>query len=172
MIYLFKGKNIKKNRSLINRINGAEWLYIPINFNEYLVFTITLKLERKLKLMNLNDVQHGGRQIKQLKRLVEKCKKFKSKHSFIEYSNTIIEKKQKKIKSYEYLKMPKNTKKDNKKNHGKNIPKLDKMSKNELIKMGNKICTINIRRPRKNASRKTWKNFIENFYNEKFHDRH
>lgn len=170
-IYLFKGtpKEVQKANALMNRVVGMEYISVlPMDMKIYFAFELSEKLNRKLKVAKLSNKVRSKKMISLVK-LVSKCKSFESDAIYNKYKD--INRKPPKNWGWgsEYRNMPTPEKKDNQKIHDKDkiysqLPDLDKMSKSQLIKLGNKIRGIKVRRPRKTASRRTWKNFIERFY--------
>lgn len=176
IVFFYKGdkESINKLANLIGRIEDAFLHWEPINpqFSPYsyggCAFYLSEKLDRKLKLLKIND-KNGRKKYHKLQQFVSKSKRFSSVKEMEDYLST-LEKvlPKKRYPSYNYVGMPSDPHKDNQKIYLTKETKWDKISdKNKLIKEGSKIYGIKIRRPKKSASKRKWKNFLNRFANEK-----
>lgn len=163
-IYLLKGdtKKIRKAIALITRTHGTFWVQVhPLNDKQYFAFMLDEKLVRRIKLSKLNN-RIRTKKLISLYTLISNCRRFDTIEEFESFKE-----KNKNTKSYwkssNYTQMPKSSKKDNQKIYGKSD--WEGMSKTELIKAANKVHGVKIRKPRKTANKRTWRNFLEKFGN-------
>lgn len=166
--YFYKGDQVSLNKlcGAIGRIDGANFS----NWTTYggIIFTLSEKLDRKFKLMKINDVS-GKKKYQKLLSFLLKSKKFQSMEDVNKYLHTLTPAKTNTkyhYSQYEYNVMPKDPQKDNQKVYTleEKESKWDKIEdKKKLIKAGNRVYGIKARRPRKTASKRKWKNFLKKF---------
>lgn len=164
-IYLLNGesKKIRKAIALISRTYGALLLPVhPLNTKYYFSFRLNEKLVRRMKLSKLNN-NIRSKKITSLHNLINNCKRFDTNEQFESYKEKNKKTYPNKIKNSNFDTMPKSPKKDNQKIYSKSDWK--GMSKTELIKAANKVHGVKIRKPRKTANKRTWRNFLEKFGN-------
>lgn len=165
-IYLYINKDDYAKSKLMNlsyRIKDLKFYYIETNI---IVLELSLALSRKIKLIQLTG--KGGKKYLKLIHYLSKSKQFQSMKEVREYCvNRRLENFDSKWYSDEsYSKMPKEPIKDNQKVYTLPNKKTnwDKISnKNKLIKAASKISGVKIRKPKKTASKKKWKNFLNKF---------
>jgi hypothetical protein len=202
-------KSSDKFRKLIVKLSGINFYYCEALYNsriyyKYAIFEISTKLDRKLKLLSLNNNKSKSKSIQQLIKIMESCKKVSSDTELISYIKKIETPTpfRGSISTYNYSKMPTPPKKDNKKvdvnyregNHTRGPSKyfclechfsfksndymrswnsahinknehcpncgVDNTENDKIVHLGS-----HVRVPRKNASNKIWKIFLERFVN-------
>jgi len=163
-IYLLndESKKIRKAIALISRTHGAVWLQVhPLNDKHYFAFKLDEKLVRRIKLSKLNN-NIRSKKISSLHKLINNCKRFDIVEDFESYKKKNKKPYTYKTKNTNFDTMPKLSKKDNQRiSYDKS--KWGNMSKSELIKVANDIGGVKVRKPKKTANKRTWKNFLEIF---------
>lgn len=116
IIYFLAGEKSNKLRSLSNRMGGIDHFYCekqPFVDILYASFTLSDRLERKLKLITLSNIKKKSKNLIVLSKLISKSKKFKSESQYISYLEKIKPQTKKYYSNNKYSKMPKPQHKDN-----------------------------------------------------------
>ncbi len=164
-IFLLKGetKKLRKAIALVSRTYGSNWVdTYPLDNNKYYAFQFSDKLVRRIKIFKLQN-KICSKKLNKLYTLINNCKRFDTVKDF-----NIFKEKNKKTNKFKtsgiaYEQMPDFIKKDNQRlSYDKS--EWSKMNKDQLIKTARNINWSKVRKPRKNASKQKWINFLERFY--------
>ena len=171
-IFLLKGetKKLRKAIALISRTHGSVWIdTYPLDNKIYFAFRLNDKLVRRIKMSKLQN-KISSKKLTKLYTLINNCRRFDTVKDFESFK-----KKNKKLykyrpKSLDHEYMPKSPKKDNQRlSYGKS--EWSKMDKDQLIKAARNINGSKVRKPRKNASKQKWINFLEMFSNKRWDEK-